>query len=360
MPPSRARKICRITAASLLVLFSLAPRISAQAIAKPEEPPRPLARWVDVQNATLTVRYRVIDNSAGIVTTNQVQHREGLRVRFKFDPDGRYALNLGAFSGSRFTSSWNNTGIGRGSWEDPLAFRALYASAEPVAGVEGHYGSMYILKGESTEITTYDDDGYVIGQRVTVRRPRDLFFDELSATVGYLTAVTTEIGFSKRTKYLNDRPNYGHYLLGKKIGARGGISADFTSVDGARTWRGATNTNTRALHVIDSILFEGYKRTNHNPDWGFAVSLNKALDRRTGLTWGYARIDPNYGGLNADRFNIGKRVFATVSYTFSPRFSASWFVTTAVGNNVPLPQRTLSNLVFTYNSLPDLRRTGWF
>ena len=48
------------------------------------------------------------------------------------------------------------------------------------------------------------------------------------------------------------------------------------------------------------------------------------------------------------------------TYTFSPRFSGSAFITRAVGNNVPIPQRTLSNLIFTYNVLPDLRRSGLF
>ena len=40
-----------------------------------------IARWLDLQNATLNLRYRVIDNSAGVVTTNQLQHRESLRGR---------------------------------------------------------------------------------------------------------------------------------------------------------------------------------------------------------------------------------------------------------------------------------------
>ena len=123
-----------------------------------------------MQNATLNTRYRFVDTSAGTVTTNQVQHRESLRARFKFDAPGRYALNVGAFSGSRFTSSWNNTGIGLGDWQKTLAVRALYFAAQPIAGVEAQYGSMYIIKGESTEITTYDEDGYVIG-RTRLRPP---------------------------------------------------------------------------------------------------------------------------------------------------------------------------------------------
>jgi len=326
----------------------------------PSKAPAPLARWVELQNATLNIRYRVADNSAGTVTTNQLQHRESLRARLKIDAPGRYALNFGAFSGSRFTSSWNNTGIGIGDWQDTLAVRALYFAAQPISGVEAQYGSLFIIKGESTEITTYDDDGYVLGERVSVRRADDLFFDEISATVGYFTGNPAEFGVSKRAKYLDDRPNYGHFLVDKKAGTRAGVSVDFTSVGGARTWRAAANVRARELRFADGILVETYKRTNRNPDYGFAVSIMKALNRRVGLNWGYATIDPFYGGLNADRFNIGNRAFITTSFALSPRFSASAFVTTAVGGNPTLPQRTLMNLIFSYNALPDLRRTGLF
>jgi hypothetical protein len=335
------------------------PSLACSQTAPPKQP-APLSRWLEIQNATLNIRYRFVDNSAGAVTTNSLQHRESLRARFKFDTPGQYALNLGAFSGSRFTSGWNATGVGIGDWQGPLSMRALFFSAQPIPGVEGQYGSMFVLKGESTEITAYDDDGYVIGQRVSVRRPRELFFDELSATVGYFSFDPDEIGVTRRVKYLNDRPNYGHFLVAKEAGTRAGLSAGFTSVGGARTWRAAANVNTRELHVADTILVETYKRTNRNPDYGFAVSISKALNRRVGLNYGYATIDPFYGGLNSDRFNIGTRVFFGTTLTMSPRFTASGFITTAVSDSITLPQRTLVNLIFAYNALPDLRRTGLF
>jgi len=351
-----------LRAISLLTVVCVPSTVSGQAPAPPEKKPAPpMARWVDVQNATLNTRYRFIDNSAGTITTNQIQHRETLRGRLKFDAPGKYALNIGVFSGSRFTSGWNNTGIGMGDWQaTPLSVRAVYFAVQPVPGIEAQYGSLYIVKGESTEITTYDEDGYVIGERLSVRRPRDFFFDEMSATVGYLTGDAREIPVSKRVKYLNDRPNYGHFLVDKKFASRAGTSLDFASVDGSRTWRAAANVNTRETKAVDSILFENYKRTNNHPAYGFAVTANKAVTRKVALQGGYASIDPFYGGLNADRFHIGKRVFFMTTYTFSPRFSGSAFITRAVGNNVPIPQRTLSNLIFTYNVLPDLRRTGLF
>ena len=347
-------------AVSLLALTCAPAPAQGQTAPPQPKPAAPLARWIDLQNATLNTRYRFIDSSAGLITTNQLQHRETLRARLKFDAPGKYALNIGAFTGSRFTSGWNNTGIGLGDWQAPLSVRALYLAAQPIVGVEGQYGSMYILKGESTEITTYDDDGYVIGERVSVRRPRQLFFDEMSATVGYFSSTPEELGFSRRLKYLNDRPNYEQYLVDKKLGARGGISADFTSVEGARTWRAATNINIKELRAVDSILFENYKRTNDNPAYGFAVTATKAVTRQVILNGGYASIDRFYGGLNSDRFHVGNRLFIMTTYVFSPRFTASAFITRAVGNEFPLIQRTLSNLIFSYNALPDLRRTGLF
>ena len=347
-------------AASVLALACTPAVVQGQTPTPQQKPVAPLARWVDLQNATLNLRYRFIDTSAGVISANQIQHRETLRARLKFDTPGRYALNFGASTGQRYTSGWNNTGAGLGDFQGPLSVRVLYLAAQPVRGVEGQYGSMYIVKGESSEITTYDDDGYVIGERVSVRRPRQWFFDEITATVGYFSSAATELGVSRRAKYLNDEPNYGHFLVDKKIGARVGVSADFTSVDGARTWRAATNVNTRELRAVDSILFENYKRTNKNPAYGFAVTATKGLTRKLSLSGGYASIDQFYGGLNADRFHVGNRVFGTLTCVISPRFTASAFLTRAVGNDFVLVQRTLSNLIVTYNALPDLRRTGWF
>jgi hypothetical protein len=348
-------------AAGLTIPTSVMAQTAPQAPAAPDRSTAKaqIARWLELQNATLNLRYRFIDTSAGVVATNQLQHRESLRARVKFDQPGRYSLNIGVFTGTRFTSGWDNTTWGIADPQKNLAFKALYFSAQPVAGVEGQYGGIYIIKGESTELTTYDEDGYVIGERLSVRRPRQLYFDEISATVGYLTGNVREIAISKRLKYLNDSPNYRQFLIDKKF-PRVGLSADFTSVDGARTWREAVNVKTRELRFVDTVIVENYQRTTPSPDEGFAVTLDKAVHRQVSVNWGYASIDPGYGGLNADRFNIGNRAFAMAIYTISPQFLASYFITTAVGRNGALPQRTLMNLVFTYNALPDLRRTGLF
>jgi hypothetical protein len=44
----------------------------------------------------------------------------------------------------------------------------------------------------------------------------------------------------------------------------------------------------------------------------------------------------------------------------TPKILASAFITRAVGNEISPPQRTLSNIVFTYDLLHDLKKTGLF
>jgi hypothetical protein len=338
---------------------------SQPATAPPSAVRARIARWFELQNATLNLRVRYIDNPAGTVTTRQLQHRETLRARVKFDASARYSLNLGLFTGARFTSGWDNTGWGLRDAQNNLAFKAAYFAAMPVSGVEAQYGGFYILRGESTELTTYDEDGYLVGQRISIRRPKNLFVDELSATVGYLAPDPEDIPISKRTKYLDDTPNYRHFLVGKKFGTRAGVSGDFTYAAGAKTWREAINVKTPELRVVDTVIFENYQRVNRHADAGFAVTLDKAIRRNVSVNGGYASIDMEYGDLNADRFQVGNRVFAAVIYTISPRFSASAFITRDIGTGVPPSaratfQRTLSNVVFSYNALPDLRRSGLF
>ena len=326
--------------------------------AKPQTAKSKLTRWLDLQSATLNLRYRFVDTSAGVTTTNQLQHRESFRGRFKFDPQGNYSLNFGLFTGRRFTSGWDSTGWGNASGQTNLALKQLYFSAQPVKGVEVQYGGLYLVRGESTEITTYDEDGYIVGERVSLKRPDNLFFDEFSVTYAYL-GDTNIPNLNKRYHRLK-QSNYHQFLVRKKISERAAVSADYTFLSGAETLRQAVKVKAPELRVVDSVLFENYQRIDVKPDYGFALSVERTLAKKLTLGGGYAQIDPHYGGLNADRFNIGKRVFFSVSYQLSPEFTASTFVTTAVANGVALPQRTLLNVVFSYNLLKSLKRLGLF
>ena len=321
-----------------------------------------ILRWFELQNATLNLRYRFVDTSTGAITTNQVQYKATLRGRVKFDKPGRYSLYFGVFTGTKFTSSWDNTGWGINDAQKNLAFKALYFSAQPIDGIECQVGGIYIVKGESTEITTYDDDGYITGERVSLRRPKQLFFDEISVTNAYFVGGTgpDNVPVGVRLPHIGES-NYRQFLVNKRVGKRAAVSADFTLETGRRTWHQAVNLKLPEVRVVDSFIFEQYERTNIDSAHGFAISFAKQLTKHFSLSqFGYARIDPKNGPLNADRFNIGNRAFVTATYVFSPEFTASFFITTAVGQNGVLPQRTVTNTAFTYNVLPLLKRTGFF
>jgi hypothetical protein len=359
---SSLRTLRAFAVAGSLPLTIAAINVNAQAqtpAPKPPAPPPRIARWLDLQNATLNLRYRVTDNGAGVVTTNQLQHRESLRGRVKADRAGRYALNFGLFTGARFTSGWDNTPFGISDTQKNFALKQLFVAAQPIAGVEVQTGGLYCLRGESTEITTYDEDGYLMGERISVRRPKNLYFDEISFTNAYLNPDTALIGVNHRFRYF-DEPNYRHLLVDKKFGKRAGASTDFTIDRGARTWRQAMNVKTPELRYVDAITLENYERVHPDKEYGFALSLEKAVTRRLSVNGGFASIDRRFGGLNSDRFNSGNRVFLTTTYVVSPQFTASYYITTAVGPSATLPLRTMSNLVFGYNVLPDLHRTGLF
>ena len=340
-----------------LKLAPVAKPAAAEPAAKPAQASEGnLSRWFELQTAMLSTRYRHIENSAGATTFNHMQHNEAFKGRLKFDEAGRYSVNAGLFTGNSFTGSWNNTGAGTGKPVTNLYLKQLYFSAKPVRGVELQYGGLYILRGESTEITSYDNDGFIMGERITLNRPGELFFDEVSVTYAHLGDLNTP-GVNKRFDRL-DQSNYHQFLVSKKIGKRAVVSADYTFHSGAETLRQAVKLNTPELRVIDSVRFENYQRTDVKPDYGFAVTGEKTLFKRLNVSGGYARIDPNYGGLNFDRFNTGKRVYVTGTYAISPEFSVSTFATRAVDNKVAIANHNRFDLVFSYNLLRSLQRLG--
>jgi hypothetical protein len=324
-----------------------------------QSPSAKLTRWFELNTATLYSRYRFVKTSAGLTTGDQAQHKETFQGRFKFDESGKYSLDAGLFSGRNFIATWNNTGWGTGVAQSNLALKQLYFAAKPIKGLEFQVGGLYILRGESTEITSYDDDGYIVGERVSIKRPEQLFLDEISVSRAYLGDTGTP-NINKRYHRL-EQSNYHHFLLAKKIGKRAAVSADYTFQAGRETLREAIKVNTAELRVLDSMRFENYQRTKIRPDYGFALGCQKILYQRLKLEGGYAQVDPFYGNLNADRFLSGKRVYLMGSYQFSPEFTLSTYLTQAVANHqVPVAQQTRFDLIVSYNLLKSLQRTGWF
>jgi hypothetical protein len=323
-------------------------------------PPRPsegkLARWLDLQTASISNRYQFIENARGATTASHEQYQLTFKGRFKFDEQGRFSLNAGLFSGRNFFSGWNSSGWGSSRATSNFYLKELYLSVRPARGVELQYGSLRLLHGEATEITVYDYDGYVAGQRITLARPDQLWFDEVSYTAGYPGDFSAP-NINRRYHRLR-QVNFHHVLVGKKINERVRASADYASETGVDVFRQAIKIATPEAKVIDTFLFENYERAGQTAGYGFNVYGEKKLHERFTLGGGYAQIDRT--GLNSDRFLQGKRLHANGLVALTPEFSLTVGVAQAVGalpGNLP---RTRLDIGVNYNLLHSLKKTGLF
>jgi hypothetical protein len=316
------------------------------------------SRWFDMQMGLVRARFKYLETSTGDVTNDQLQHSEQIKGRVKLDGPGTYAVNFALSTGDTFVRSWNNTSIGTpNGYTSNLFLKQLFGSASPVKGLEIQAGGLGIVRGESSEITSYDYDGYVEGERVTLTRPRGLHVDELSVTTGYLGDAKT-VSLWPRIHRLGEL-NYYQVLASKRFGSRLASSADVTTVAGATTVRNAFSVNTPELlklHGPNSVRFEQYARLNDSA-YGYLISAERTVASRFALTGGLADIDKDYGGLNSDRFDVGRRWFTTDTISLGHEVALQFFYQHSVNNSYVLRNSQTFETVLIYNLLNDLRRS---
>jgi hypothetical protein len=312
-------------------------------------------RWIEIQTGTLSARYRMVENSAGERTASHLQYNGMLRGRFKFDRGAKLTLNAAYGTGNNFSGSWNNLGPGTGDFAGKWFLKQLYAAWTPVTGVELSYGGIGLVRGAATEVTTYDNDGYLTGERVTIKRPADLFFTEITATSAYFGDLSTPGIFDRGDRFFGDR-NYFQLMASKT--ARGvTMSADYTRLSSEPWLRLAVNAATPTLRVIDSIRIEHYTRFADDEDAsGFAASVEKAVTSRLTAGIGYADIDPRHPGFNGDRYVRGKRLFETASFRISQDLTAQLFLTQAVNNGFAIPNDQRIDVILAANVLGAIKR----
>jgi hypothetical protein len=312
-----------------------------------------IKRWIEFDAFSFGTRYRYVDLNSETASVNQQQFQIVARAKFKFDHKGKYSVNAGLFTGNNILSGWNNTGIGTGDGAATLYLKHLYFDAKPAKWIEIQAGGFSVTSGENTEITGYDNDVYVMGERVSIRRPKDLYFDEISVTNAFIGDITTPNVF-RRFKRLGNS-NYHQVMVRKTFNKRVGFSADYTFDSGTDTLRQAVNVKTPELHFLDRVLFENYQRLAPDTGYGFSLFGEKKLNGRFTLGGGFTHIDNVM--LNADRFQRGNRVFITNTIKFTRELSLNTFLIQAVG---PLPTaispRTRLDIILTYNFLETLHR----
>lgn len=345
----------------LFVLLAFVRPAAAQTPSAPPKAPEPaLRRWFEFQQFVLSTRYRFIGNSADVTTSNHMQYREQVRARVNLDPKKRYTVTAGFYSGSQFIASWDNLGPGTGEFDGKDHYmRQLYFSAAPVTGVEGQVGGLYVNRGETTEYIGYDDDGYLVGGRVSVRKPKSLYFDEISVTHGTLGPSTVP-NLWKRWDAL-DTTNYTQVLGAKRFSQMVAASLDYTNYASTDTLRGAIALRFKPKAPLSALRYEQYIRMS-DPDSaaGFSVSAERPITKWVRLQGGYTTVDEHYGGLNSDRIQRGRRFFALANVPIWGPLSGSFFVTHALDAPYTVTIKTRFDAVLAWDVAASLRKTGVF
>jgi hypothetical protein len=329
-----------------------------QADAPKKQPPAPaLKRWIDWQAGSVESRYRWIKNSAGEETSNSLQHKQAFKAGLKLDPEGKYSIQAMAGTGSSFVGSWDNLGPGIGEPAWTFNLRQLYVQAQPVKWLEASWGGQALNRGEHTEITSFDNDNYVMAGRVSVKRPDDLYFDEVSVSAGYLGDLNDPNVIKRFDRW--DEHNYTQVLVGKKFGRIVALSADWTDINDVSTLRQAVKLTTKQwTRAIDAVRFENYQRVEGDEAYGFALSAEKAVHPKVVLAGGYADIDRDNGLLSGDRYFRGKRVFVEPKIQVLPELTLSFFYTEAFDNDFAIPNDHRFDIVVQYNVLKALQKAG--
>lgn len=374
-----------------------APASSAAAVAPVlmPQPTHPLTeRWLDLTTLSHAERFRSAIAEGGVHDFQNAQTRSLIEGKFKIDPAGNYAIGFRASSGRYFNWAFSNytgtgfvsrisdtnhptftpaeltevvyagmvdpagnallaDGIQSNGWE--FYMRELYLSATPVKPLTVEFGSMAIERGYSTEITTFDDDGYISGERVRLH-DKHLFFDEVSFTNGFFGDFATVNLFERGSSLENF--NYRQLAAKKRLNDHVSFSGEYTWQTGLSTLREAAVVNTKSSKVIDSARVEVYERTNsitfagaptsplgpipsltvHGAP-GFAVAVAKKVGRLNG-DLGFASVDKDYTvyansrfvhavafPFNGDTYGIGKRVFLHTAFQVTPSVQAFGYYT---------------------------------
>ena len=315
-----------------------------------------IGRWLEFDSISFSTRYHFIENSNRAKAANNAQYQVAVKGRFKFDKNGDYSVTAGVYTGNSFTGGWNNLGWGTGTRQTTLFVKQLYFQARPVKGLEIQFGGLPVTNGVNTEATGYDNDGYITGERLRLKYPKKLFFDEIAITYAFLGDLNQPEIF-KRLKHLG-KSNYHQFLVSRHIGKRANFSADYTFQSGLDTLRQAVKVKVPETKIFDSIEYENYQILGDDPGYGFNLFGDKKLNDRFSLTAGVANIDRKL--LNGDRFAPGTRVHFNVNAKLGYDLGLSTQFTQGIGTWPDVRNRTRLDIVLTYNLLDLFHRKKIF
>jgi hypothetical protein len=347
-------------------------------------------RWFTLNDSTFSLRYRSVFDLDNAHEFNHAQERSILDGRFKFDKEGRYAVAFHASSGKYFNWAYADF-MGGGNKQAFLAeqakatpavqvkfaraetldaanylasqssggwsfyVRQLYFDAEPIKGVELQYGGLDINRGVASEMTTYDNDGYISGERIVLKRPSNLFFDEASVTYAYLGDLFKPNFFARGERLAHS--NYHQFLVRRHVGKRVDSSFDYTWQSAANMLHEDVFVKVPETRVIDSVRVEFYQRLNgiyypnvpHTATFyrtgghGFGFTASKKtkqglfeagivnIDEQSAVLTQVGVLGVTGLAMNADQFGMGNRYFVRPSIKLTPYLDLTGYYTHLYG-----------------------------
>ena len=369
------------------------PVVSTISAAPAASESKPLTdRWLDLQAFSHSERFRSEFNFGGAHLFDGGQERSFIQGRIKLDAGDRYSVGFRGSTGHYFNWAYsdfagkseaqrvNEGDLGKSFVGSPYAaeralavavdpagkallanpstgwglyVRELYFSASPAKALTVEFGSFGIERGVATEATTFDDDGYLDGERIIVRNPKHLFFDQVGFTTAFFGNVDTPSMFDRGAAF--NQSNYRQVFVKKQFTERIAFSGEYNWLNNTDTLRQAVTVQVPETKVVDNLRFESYERLNTvnlqglnvKGGAGYAVALQKTVFKRLSGDIGYADIDKDYSvyfgdrffhavgfALNGDQYGLGRHPFIHASYKVNPVITAFGFYTHAVGPEV--------------------------
>jgi hypothetical protein len=231
----------------------------------------------------------------------------------------------------------------------------MYLDAKPIDGIEFEGGGIGINRGAASEITTYDNDGYISGERLSIKKPSKLFLDEISVTYAYLGDVFKPNFFARTSRFTQS--DYHQFLLRKHFGKRVDASFDYTWQNAANVLHEDAFVNIKESRIFDTVRIEYYERLNgtYYPNVphiatfyrtggnGYAFTVAKkikrldmegtvdSIDLQSGVMTQVGVLGVMGMSINGDQYGEGKRYLVRPTYQLSRTLAVTGYYTHLYG-----------------------------
>jgi hypothetical protein len=293
----------------------------------------------EVPQADVYARYRYIDNTSGVVTSDDLQYRFTGRLKLNLRKTGTYASSR-IETGSSIASSWSNTGIGKSPAEWVLNVKTLFVGQRVGKKAEVEVGSMDFEYGAGTEALYADQDSYSEGYRLRVHDIEGkLMPSKVVMHFGYVGDFNKVNTFGRMHRL--GEINYVQILAEKKLAKWMTASAEFDRLRGLNLIRNAAKVTLPDPWLVNDLRIETVARLNDGATAGWALHLVKTKNRLgsfnpgiyySHLPTGVYRVGTAQALVNGDVYGTGKRVGMTAKRQVTKAFDVSALITRKLEN----------------------------